>query len=271
MEKVYGKKAQRNLARLQLNTMSQDEDQTLAEFYGNILRKAQEAYPKEDMDSDTIQSTLTTIFLHGILDKRASLSIINNRKPQKLYRAYKYVHEYQEQRDALVTTVVKKRAVKKLQVQENIEDSDSDDEFSVNYGKPVGRSMTDNERRAKRVAFLAEEAAKLVPSRKKKEKAGRNECFYCLADHMFRDCPVRLEDDTRTIEKVLELSKKQEADAARNRSASPSSHTKMTQENSSMQGDKSIGKTLHPILNTTKEGNKPKIRSTTVESDSEEL
>ena len=93
MEKVYGKLAQKNLAQMQLGVMKQTEDMTVSEFYSaiSIIKKAQEAYAGEDMEHSTVQSALTTIFLHGILDKPSALNVINNRQPKTLHDAYVFV------------------------------------------------------------------------------------------------------------------------------------------------------------------------------------
>ena len=213
---VYGHTAQKSLAMTQLATMKQTDDLTVGEFYSAILRKAQEAYVGEDIENTaTIQTTLMTTFLHGIKDSKAAFHVINNKSPENLYDAYKAVVKYQENRDALVTTAVHSKRIRKSKTVNPVETDDSDleyesdDTFEVKYNK-VFKNKTDQTRFMKRVAFLAKEAEKVMPSKQKEGRAERDQCHYChKTGHFISNCPVKSDDEDRRILKILELHRKQ--------------------------------------------------------------
>lgn len=260
---VYGNLAQKNLAMIQLGAMKQTEDLTVADFYGAILRKAQEAYAGEDIENTpSIQSTLTTTFLHGIRDKKAAFHVINTQAPNLIYKAFVAVTKYQENRDALTTAAVGKRAVRRTKPEYDLETDESElseDEISVKYARAF-KNKNERSRFMKKVSFLAQQAEQELPSQKKEGRAERDQCHYCLkSGHFISNCPLKNEDEEKRIIKILELYRKSRKEAEKTESPSTRSAENHFSKKPTLRNDKN-----------PKQENSYKVKKTQIETDEDE-
>ena len=217
LEKMYGNRVHPDLAQMQLRKLHQSEDQTLAEFYNEIVDKAREAYPSQNIIDATIQSDLVNVFLYGLRNEKAAFDVVKgNRRPSTLFKAYTRVLEYEELRSAVINSKNRKKniPVRKAQAEPEIlsdsENSSSMDEEEISTQWTKAKPLTDKERFQKRAAFLAEKAAEALPTKKKTEKADKGQCFFCHdPSHVFRNCSLRLKEEEERIKKMLDISRKQ--------------------------------------------------------------
>ena len=256
LEKIYGRRAQRNLAKIHLSALEQKADQSLLEFFQTVLKKAQEAYPGDLVDRSSTQDHLVSIFLQGLYDKRPSLTIMNTHSPPKtLYDAFVAVSNIQENREALLQSERKKKSIKRAILEQYTDSDDSDEseaeqlleEFKARYATARRGDRPKPSGFDRKVAYLAREAAKLLPSKKSPERASKDQCYFCLAtDHIVRDCPVRLEEEELRLKKMMELYKKQAEENKNKPKLPPKSSTDST---------KPLRSALKPSVAKTREVN----------------